>query len=381
MATETDNLLDDVRAAAAQLEGGDGNNGVGGGAAPQGNGAAGGGEGDVSAIDRAGREAADQGAAGARARDEQGRFAKTEGDKSARETLTLKEKPDAKPPAGTDSAPPQTTTILPETASAPGTDKPAPILAPTEWKGAAKVKWDRLPREVQAEIVERHTAAEQARAAYQPLEQAIAPYKEAWTRDAGSVPQAIEQLGQFYRLYVENPVGLIHHIARTRGIDLGATQGQQPPQGAAPQQPPDIASLVSQVVQQHIAPIQERFAQTENQALNDTISAFASDPKHPFFQDVKVHMGQLLQAGAAKDLNEAYEQATWANPTIRAHLLMQQQEATKQQQAAEVEKANKARAASLRGSPLPGGASAGAGQGSSSVLDDVRAAAAEIAGA
>ena len=199
-------------------------------------------------------------------------------------------------------------------------------------------------------------------------------------REAGSVEAAIGQLGQFYRLYVDNPVGLIQHIARTRGIDLTAPVSQPQPQATGTPQAPDIGKLIEQAVQQHVAPIQQRFAQTENQALEQTISAFAADPKHPFFQDVKTHMGQLLAAGAAKDLAEAYEQATWANPAIRAHLMAAQSEEATKAKAAEVDRAKKAASASLRGSPLPGGGNAAA-NGSTSVLDDVRAAAAEIAGA
>lgn len=375
---EKDDLVDDVRAAMTELQGGgDGDAGKGNGAGDRASLEGGAERGEPSNSGSGGEVQGD-----GRARDESGRFARKEGDKP-RETLSLKEKPAPSDTTGTkDNAgqPATNGTQQPTSDITQPADKPAAILAPTEWKGAAKVKWDRLPREVQAEIVERHTASEQRLQQYAPLEQAIAPYKDAWTRDAGGVPHAIEQLGQFYRLYLENPVGLIHHIARSRGIDLGAPQGQQPPQGGAPQQPPDIASFVQQAVQQAIAPFQEQTRRTETQALNETISAFAADPKHPYFQDVKVHMGQLLQTGAAKDLNEAYDQAIWANPTIRAQLMSAQAEEAKKAQAAEVERANKARAASLRGSPLPNGSNQ-AGQGNnSSVLDDVRAAAAEIAG-
>lgn len=378
MATETDNLLDDVRAAAAQIEqgGGDANNADGRadnlGSQP----------GALSPDARSEDQVREQ---PSRDRDEAGRFkAKEEG--KPRETLTLKEKVPADTTGTKENAgqPATDAAARPANDITATADKPAPILAPTEWRGAAKVKWDRLPREVQAEIVERHTAAERRAAQYAPLEQAIAPYRDAWMRDAGSVEQAIGQLGQFYHLYLTNPVGLIQHIARSRGIDLGAPQGQQPTQGGTPitQLPPEVASLVNRTaeLQQRIASFEQRAAQSENQQLNDVISAFGADPKHPFFQDVKVHMGQLLANGAAKDLNEAYDQATWANPTIRAHLLAAQGEEAKKQQAAEVAKANAARAASLRGSPLPGGGNAAA-NGSASVLDDVRAAAAEIAGA
>lgn len=364
MANETDNLLDDVRAAAAQLERGDDVR------------ADVSDTRDVARDDAPAEKSGDQDrerTAAERARDEQGRFAKAEEGKP-RETLKLKETPAEHRVEVKPDAPAPITGSQPD----PVSDRPAPIAAPVEWKGSAKVKWDRLPREVQAEIVERHTAAEQRAAQYAPLEQAITPYREAWVRDAGSVEAAIGQLGQFYRLYLDNPAGLIQHIAATRGINLGSPQGQPAPQGGAPQPAPDIASIVKQVVEQQIAPIQQRFAQDENQQLNDTISAFAADPKHPFFQDVKVHMGQLLSAGTAKNLGEAYEQATWANPAIRAHLLAAQSEEAGKARAAEVEKAKKANAASLRGSPLPGGGNAAAANGSASVLDDTRAAAAEV---
>jgi hypothetical protein len=304
-----------------------------------------------------------------RARDEHGRFAKAEtpaeaGEPKERPTLTLKEKP--------------AEGEQPQTPAAPETGKPEPIAAPVEWRGAAKVKWDRLPREVQAEIVERHTAMEQQRQAFAPIEQAIAPHKELWTRDAGSVEAAIGQLAQFYKLYLDNPQGLIQHIARTRGIDLGAPQGQQP-QGAPPQAP-DITSLIAQHVQQAIAPIQQRFQQTETQQTEQTLAAFAADPRYPYFQDVRTDMGRLLQAGVAKDLPDAYEKAVRLNPAIQSALEAQRTEDAKRKQAAEVEKAQKAAAASLRGSPLPGVTSGATSQGAT-VHDDVRAALAELSGA
>ncbi len=317
-----------------------------------------------------------------RARDEQGRF---RAEDKPRETLKLKD-PKEKQPAALAPSGPETTGTKPaeEVAAPDGQAAPKagdePIAPPAEWKGAGKVQWNKLPKAIQSELRETCEGLAQAREQMAPLEQAIAPHRDTLVRDAGSVESGINQLMQFYNLFLTNPQGLIHHIARTRGIDLGAPQGQPPAQGGTPQTP-DINSTIAQAVQQAIAPIQERFQQTETQQISQTIEAFRADPAHPYFNDVSVHMGHLIKAGAAKDMQDAYDQAIWANPAIRTQLLAAQTEEAKTNQAAAADKARKAAAASLRGSPLPNGSSNGATSQGSSVLDDVRAAAAEIAGA
>lgn len=311
-----------------------------------------------------------------RVRDEAGRFAKAEEGK--RETLKLKE---PKQPAevekpGSEGEPPQ----------APAADVPAgvaakpgeePIAPPADWKGAGKVQWNKLPKAIQAELNETYAGLATAREEAAKIEQTIAPHRDILVRDAGSVDNGINQLMQFYNAYLTNPLGLIHHIARTRGVDLGAPQGQQPQGGTPPG--PDLNSLVSQAVQQAIAPIHQQFAQTESQQITQTISAFAADPRYPYFQDVKAHMGQLMKAGLAKDLPDAYDKAVRLNPAIWSALETQRTEEAKQAQTAEAEKARKAAAASLRGSPLPNPAPGTTGQ-NSTVHDDVRAAFAEAAG-
>jgi hypothetical protein len=78
-------------------------------------------------------------------------------------------------------------------------------------------------------------------------------------------------------------------------------------------------------------------------------------------------------------MQEAYDQAVWANPVIRQHLTAAQAEEAKKASTAAAAKARQASSASLRGSPLPNGS--GAPSRGATVLDSVRAAAAEIEGA
>lgn len=367
MAGENDNILDDVRAAAAELEGGN---------APD----AGKGPVEAPAGDPAPGTDPAQPAAD-RPRDEAGRFAKAPEGKP-RETLTLKEKApkDGIPPRGTPPTPDQlaSTAAKPSEAAAPAPLIEQALAAPLHWKGGQKIQWARLPKDVQQGILDDHKALQEQQAAYEPLNKALEPYREVFVRDAGSIEAAVSQLGQFYRAYLDNPVGLIQHIARTRGIDLGQPQGQ-PVQPGTPPPAPDINSVVTQAVQQAIRPFQEQIQQTETQQIQQTVQEFASDPAHPYFQDVRVHMGHLLNSGQAKSMKEAYDQAIWANPVIRQQLLTEQAEEARKAQAAEAEKARKAAAASVRGSPIPGALN-GTGNPKSSVHDDVRAAWAEVVG-
>lgn len=65
--------------------------------------------------------------------------------------------------------------------------------------------------------------------------------------------------------------------------------------------------------------------QMEQQQLNSEIERFAADPANVHFEAVREHMAALLQSGLAKDLPDAYQQAVYANPTIRARVLAEQQ--------------------------------------------------------
>ncbi len=308
-----------------------------------------------------------------RARDEAGRFAKQPKESKARDTLSLKAKPPAPDASSPGAQPP------PVVAAQPVAPTPADkIPAPQEWSGLAKVRWDKLPPAVQQEIVQREQQRAAATQDLLPVKELFDANREFLVNQAGSIPEAMRQMMQFARMSVDNPVQLAEHILRARGIDpRQAFAGQ--PQGAPQQtQAPDIQSYVAQLVQQAVQPFQAQAEQQQTQQLQTTIDTFGADPKHPFFNDVRVHMGQLISAGAAKSMDEAYEQATWANPAIRAHLLEEQRGATQAAAAASVQKAKQATRATVTGSPLNGAMPTGGPKGN--VRDVVRELYDELAG-
>jgi hypothetical protein len=142
----------------------------------------------------------------------------------------------------------------------------------------------------------------------------------------------------------------IRQLIRDVGIDPSALMGEQQ------QIDPTLQTL-----QQKVAAFEEQqrqaqyFAQQQQEAQTQTvIGAFAADPKNVHFESVKGHMAALLQAGQAKDLQDAYDQAVWARPDIRSSLLAEQQRSTEEKRAAEMKaKADAARRAggSVIGSP------------------------------
>lgn len=305
----------------------------------------------------------------ARERDEAGRFKAKDPSDKPRETLKLKpEQPAAE-------VKPETPNALP-----PEIDKQGKHLErippPPGWKGAAKVDWDRMPRNVREALAADYAAVDQARAELAPVKELFDVNREFLVMQAGSVPEAMRQMMQFARMSVDNPVQLAEHILRARGLDPRAVfsgQAQPSPQGQQPGQQIDVAQLVEQK-------LQEQFRLQQQQQFQSQIAEFAARPDRPYFNDVRVHMGQLLESGQAKSMDEAYEMATWAVPAIRETLLQEQREAAEKARAEAAAKARQASRASLRGSPIPGVARGMPSQGSS-VLDDVRAAAAELSGA
>lgn len=292
-----------------------------------------------------------------RLRDEAGRFAKNP--KPARETLALKP---AKPAVAAATLDPTKPAAL-----APEIDKDGKHLeripAPATWKGLAKVEFDRMPRAVREEVARHEAAREAATAEFTPLKEMYDANRDFLVNEAGSVVEATRQLMAFARMSVENPAQLIHTIARAKGVDLVALvngQRQAPPQQ---QQANDPQAFIAQEVQRHVQPLLAHIQQTNQQQTQATVAevkAFAADPAHPFFNDVADDIRFLLESNRIPEgpplqrLQQAYEQATWMNPTIRTHLQTVPSGAEATRKAAEVANAKRALGTSLTGSPVAG---------------------------
>lgn len=305
-----------------------------------------------------------------RARDESGRFAA----KDVKDTP----EPRAQPNEATSQTPVVTPT--PENVTLSATEP-----APNSWTAAAKAKWTELPAEIRAEIGKREkdihrqfSTNDEERTFAREMQRVVGPY-EPMIRAAGArVPDAVASvLNTAYVLRTADPVTKAREIANVcqqYGVDLSLV-AQPPPQN------PEVADTRQRLMQlENLLQQQQRETQQaqESHVLNE-LGAFSQDPKHAHFPAVRAHMGALLQAGAAKDLEDAYQQAIWANPEVRSQLLAAQaaQQSSAQKQVQTVQRA-RTRAVSVRGGP--GGTPPAAPNPNASVREDLMAAMDEVRG-
>ena len=276
-------------------------------------------------------------AAEGRSRDEKGKFAPKTDDvpkPAAPDVLAVKA-----------AVPAQSVAVAPSAA----TDKPA-IAPPSNWKGAGKVAWDKLPDAIKRELNDDYSQRTQTEARLQSLDAVLGPRAQVLAATYGSVEQGINNLFQISDMATKNPEGFLLWFAQQRGINLAQMVGQPQAQGYEPAQAPDP------VMQRmhHLEGMVQNFVQQQQQGTQaqtlTQIESFASDPAHPYFNDVRQDMGVLIQAGRAKDMQQAYDMAVWAHPEIRQTLIDGQIQQKSAQQSHVAQQAQAA-AISISGSP------------------------------
>lgn len=182
--------------------------------------------------------------------------------------------------------------------------------------------------------------------------QTVQPYLPTIEAQGGTPATAIKSLlNTAYILSTGTPEqkrSALMQAAQSYGVDLGTSQ--QPAQ-----QPNGLESLQQRIDRLENERVQQEQAaqQQLNSEIHTEITAFAADPKHPHYESVKGHMAALIGNGAAKDLQDAYDQAVWANADTRATLLAQQRAEEEQKRRAELK--TKADAARKRSVSITGG--------------------------
>jgi hypothetical protein len=244
----------------------------------------------------------------------------------------------------------------------PVVEKPAAIAPPNGWSAEAKAKWHELPPEIMAAVQKREqdigkfTSTRDEHASFgKEIYQTVQPYMPLIQAEGGTPARAIQALlNTAYVLRTGTPEQkkqLLLVTARNYGIDLS---GQ--PTGQPTGQPDEFSALRSEVQELRSA-LAQRESAIEQQLQTEVqteVDAFAADPKHPHYAEVKANMAALLSAGAAKDLQDAYDQAVWARPDIRATLLAQQRAEEEQKRVAEAKaraEAAKRKSISITGGP------------------------------
>jgi hypothetical protein len=278
----------------------------------------------------------------AKARDEKGRFSKGQEEKTE-----------------TAEAPKQAADEQKEIKLPDEQPKDKGLTPPVHWKGGAKVDWNRLPRNVQQAILDDHAPAQNNK--YESLERVLEPARQSLSMRYGSVENGLQTLLAYQSAMDKDPAGTIAYIAKERGIDLSQFGGQQAE--------PDQYVKQIQDLQRQIADLKSTQETSVKSQYQSQIDAFASDPRYPYFNDVRPMMGQFIGTGAAKTLEEAYDMAVYAVPSIRAELTKAQQEKAASENLKKVEAAKAAQ--TPKGVPGAGGSVIPSVNRKSSVRDDL----------
>jgi hypothetical protein len=234
--------------------------------------------------------------------------------------------------------------------------KPA-IDAPISWTAEKKAEWASVPPALQEYISQRDkesheaiTRAGQQIKAFEPIRNVIEQYGHTFQKNGLQPHDGIARMMAVNEMLETNPRAAIAEIAKAYGVNL---QGETAPNA----EPGDarVAELEAELgkIKSHLTAQQRQQFEAENNALAREIADFAKDKPH--FESVRKVMAGLMNSGAADTMQEAYERAVYADPTIRQSMLAEEQTKAEAKRKADeserVKAAKKAAGVNVKSSP------------------------------
>jgi hypothetical protein len=247
------------------------------------------------------------------------------------------------------------------------------IDAPLSWSAEQKAKWASLPPDAQSYIVQRDkeqhdaiTRAGQQIKAFEPIGKVIEQYGHVFQKNGLQPHDGIARMMAVNEMLETDAPAAIREIARVYGVNL---QGTTDEQNANPENP-RIAELEARLARQeaHLTAQMRQRQEAEANELAREIADFAKDKPH--FETVRKVMAGLMNSGAAETMQEAYDRAIYADPTIRQSLQVDAQKAAEDKRKAE--EAERVKAAK-RAAGVNVKSSTGHSNGPRSMDDDLKA--------
>lgn len=194
------------------------------------------------------------------------------------------------------------------------------------------------------------TRAGQQVKAYEPIREVIEQYGDTFQRNGLQPHEGIASMMAVHNMLEQNAPAAIKEIAKAYGVNLsGETEQNANPENAR------VAELEAKLakVESHLTAQQRQQLNAENAALAREIADFAKDKPH--FESVRKVMAGLMSSGAAETMQDAYDKAIYADPTIRQSLQVDAQKANEEKRKAEeaerVKAAKKAAGVNVKSSP------------------------------
>jgi len=257
--------------------------------------------------------------------------------------------------------------------------QPERLEAPTGWPADARTDWNRLPKALQASILEdvqanRLRLGGQASGSVEadPIVQAAREY-EADARHVNVTPaEYVKNTLAWARELARDPQTYLPQLARTLGIDLAQSAASQQGNAAGMSHgSPEIMQLRQQVQEMKgmLTEAQQAEANRRHAAINDEISAWkdekdgSGNPLRPYYSEIPeaalAMRVQLIRADnptlPIRDvLQRAYDAETFAQPEIRSRELARLTDAkSKSAEEARVASAAKQRRVSVTDNRAP----------------------------
>jgi hypothetical protein len=261
----------------------------------------------------------------------------------------------------------------------------APALrAPASWKPAAREHWAKLPPDVQQEVVRREVEtartlqeSSRAREALSYVQQAIGPFAQ---NIHASGTDAISMIGNLMKAdntlrhgSISDKASLVADIIKNYGVDItaldrvlaGAQPSADPSAMLADQLRRDMDARLQPVMQffqtMHGAR-QQRVEQINTEAATE-VEAFAADPAHEFYEDVRAEMADIIdlytQRGASISLQDAYDRAIKLNPQVSEIVTARAEQERASAAASAAQRARRTAAGSISSAPAPAGVAPG----------------------
>ena len=276
------------------------------------------------------------------------------------EEVVEEKKPDTtSEPTATNASPSQPANTAP-VANPAETQSPT-STAPRTWRPEAAAHWNELPPQVQAEIQKRE----------QDIFNGLNQYKQ-FANIGQRAFQAVKDVLPVLQQQGQDPYAFMRDMCEVHRLLSAGTPEQKARAftalalhyGVATDQNGATSPLPDQMemMRQQIANLTNFQAQSmqqqqlaQQQYCSQQIEAMAADKENaPYFDEAVPMMTELINKGLANDLKEAYNNAIWLVPSIRAKLQATTSQAMAEAGAAKVAAAGKMAAANVKGSQRAG---------------------------
>lgn len=240
-------------------------------------------------------------------------------------------------PGDTSAAPtPSAAAPTPSAAPAPVAENDPLAKPPGSWSPVAREKWQNVDKEIKAEIWRREkdanralTLSTDARRFQSEFQNTIQPFMSFIAAENSTPIQAVENMMRTAAVLrigtPEQKVKVVADVIKQFGVDLMALDSVLA--GQSPEFNPQIKQeeTLARMLDQRFGQLQQSFMQQrdaeESTAAQSEIEAFAADPKHEFYMDVKDTMADLIEVagkrGIQMSLTDAYERATLLHEPVR----------------------------------------------------------------